>query len=83
VCAHLPTTSSRLASVISAFAERVSCRRLLDRQWYTFSELRWQVEFIAGPRAGRSGSLATAEIIALDHDGPMYAHVRFGTQLLS
>ena len=55
---------------------------ITDRKWYLFTELRWQVDVISGPLAGQSGSLLTAEILPLDKDGRMYAHMGFGTGLL-
>jgi hypothetical protein len=55
----------------------------LDRGWYLFTELRWQVEYISGPNIGQSGTLLTAEIIPLDNTGRIYAHMGFGTQLLT
>jgi hypothetical protein len=56
---------------------------ITDREWYLFTELRWQVDVLAGPLAGQSGSLLTAEILPLDKGGRIYAHLGFGTGLLT
>lgn len=57
--------------------------RLASRDWYIFSELSWQVEFVAGPRKGERGALLTAENLPLCSDGRLFGRMGYGTDLLT
>jgi hypothetical protein len=57
--------------------------QFVNRGWYMFSEHRWTVDFLAGPRQGSSGALLIAELLPLDREGRIYARLGFGTELLS
>jgi SnoaL-like domain len=57
--------------------------QVITKPWYLFSELRWDVEIIAGPGTGQRARFLTAEHLALDPEGRIYARSGYASAVLS